>query len=438
MVNHSVGVYNRTNLTLNGQPLDLRDFVISGGRFTFDPQIKWDEQSDRWYYTASVMDETNGNAWLAWGWSKTADPRQLAGDNNTSGWCKHLIPISNDQFDDAPKLGTSDQFVIIGTNVHMSAPPRPFVSARIWALGKPAAGDQSCSLSPRSGASPTFGEVTEANALRDQDGVKIFAPSAALSNTGTSVGFIASARNPDPANSPDQTTRPSLDRLVILGVSPNPNSNPPGRPQMFSPGLMHVTPYDLPPNATQSTSTNQLDTGQARLTQAVVDSDPDANGQLAIWTQHTVINGDGTRSIVRWYELLPFSLSERQEGAIDIPPLFTFNGAISPTNTGRSAVINFNDSGSGQLTEIRARSRIRSMPPGTLGRDVILDTSSGDDQDQTCTDNGGVCKWGDYAGASPDPISNVDVWGSSQTLDAPAGPDDRSARWRTRNFVLRR
>ena len=74
-VNSKVGVYNRSNLGFVTSR-DLDAFVGRSGQSVFDPQIQWDQQAGRWLYVAVDVDATNHN-FLAFGWSKTADPSDL-------------------------------------------------------------------------------------------------------------------------------------------------------------------------------------------------------------------------------------------------------------------------------------------------------------------------------------------------------------------------
>src|SRR3954470_16946030 len=57
-VNSKVGVYSRTTLGLVSSR-DLDAFVGRSGQDVFDPQIQWDEQSDRWLYVADDVDALN-------------------------------------------------------------------------------------------------------------------------------------------------------------------------------------------------------------------------------------------------------------------------------------------------------------------------------------------------------------------------------------------
>ena len=67
------------------------------------------------------------------------------------------------------------------------------------------------------------------------------------------------------------------------------------------------------------------------------------------------------------------------------------------------------------------------------GAETTLAQNDNIDQDFSCGDGGSPCRWGDYAGASPDPQDDDVVWGSNQLNGNPNGDDPR---WITRNFAL--
>jgi hypothetical protein len=100
----------------------------------------------------------------------------------------------------------------------------------------------------------------------------------------------------------------------------------------------------------------------------------------------------------------------------------------------------YNVSANGAMNpQIRVRSRGPSTPLNQMLREVRLVSSDASQQDFTCTDDrpepgSTECRWGDYAGASPDPAAEQLVWGTN----AYVGPaDGTSAHWRTRNFAIR-
>jgi PKD repeat protein len=117
---------------------------------------------------------------------------------------------------------------------------------------------------------------------------------------------------------------------------------------------------------------------------------------------------------------------------------FAFNGAISPTTTGNGAAIDYNVGGSTKEVELRAQSRGPAMPAGTMSGEAKLAESAGIDKDFSCPSVGifpsSSCRWGDYAGASPDPVSANVVWGTGE-VNGPIAAENE-AQWKTENFAL--
>src|SRR5204862_6926948 len=66
---------------------------------------------------------------------------------------------------------------------------------------------------------------------------------------------------------------------------------------------LQVGDYSAPPNAPQSGNSTKIDTLDGRLTQAIRATAPNHNDKFAVWTQHTVSGGAGSK--VRWYEINP-------------------------------------------------------------------------------------------------------------------------------------
>lgn len=146
------------------------------------------------------------------------------------------------------------------------------------------------------------------------------------------------------------------------------------------------------------------------------------------------------------------------------PKRFLFNGAISPTRSGLGASIQYNAASGGthgMLVRIRARSRGPLTKSGEMVGEVELAHSATADRDASCyfheLDPGlpaGVCRWGDYAGASPDPRLGALTWGTNM-LEGPILTDGSGKplmcpqpplrppehqhfcpSWQTRNFAL--
>ncbi len=417
MVNQQIGVYNRSLQLLASS--DNGSFMgAPAGLTVTDPQIQWDGVGGHWLYAA--LGVATGSNMLIFGWSKTPDPSDLV-----NGWCR--FGISRGQWlDDYPKLGHDDNYMSIGTNVYDdSGGTYAFATANIFAIRKPQPGDASCSVD-------TVAYVADAaNPLRNADGSLAFTPVPANTADASPNGYIVAA------HSPVDGAGPSAPKIMVWHwASVN------GAPALVSDGDVAVSAFGIPAPVPQAGTTNVIDTLDARLAQAVAVNDPNAGGAKGIWTQHTIA-GPGGRSIVRWYEILgstpAASASLRQQGDVGSPTEYVWNGAISPSIGGDSAAVLYNRGGGTVLPVIAAQARTAStalngMDPGEL----VIAQSSATDLDFTCqyskpTD---PCRWGDYAGASPDPAHPGVIWGSSQITGPCFILCGFFAQWQTQNFAV--
>ncbi len=354
---------------------------------------------------------------LIFGWSKTPDPSDL-----TNGWCLFGTPRGR-FLDDYPKLGHDDNFISIGTNVYDdTGGTYTFITANIFAIRKPQAGDATCSVDPVLYVADTT------HLLHNADGSTAFTPVPANTADSSAVGYIVAAHSPvDGVGS--SAPKIMVWHWALLG----------GSPTLVSDGDVAVSTFSIPAPVPQPGTSYALDSLDARLTQAVAVNDPGAGGAKGIWTQHTVA-GPGGRSVVRWYEILggaPPTL--RQQGDVGSPTDFVFNGAVSPSIGGDSAAVFYNRPGASTLAVIGAQTRTASTPLGSLDPgELVIGQSSAADLDFTCgyskpTD---PCRWGDYAGASPDPLNNGVVWGSSQLTGPCYIFCGFFAQWQTQNFAV--
>ncbi len=417
MVNQQIGVFDRTNLAMLSSTDNGSFTGASALDSVSDPQIQWDPQANRWFYSAIAVSQ--GNNSLLFGWSKTSEPSDLA-----NGWCRFGIGRGSD-LDDYPKLGHDDDFIFIGSNVFsdVAAPNYTFETATLWAIPKPALGDASCT-----GPSTALYFADATHPLLNQDGTPAYTPVPANTADASTTGWVVSAHTPLSGDNVylGPQTKLELWHFVSNG----------GAAALMADGAVTVPSFDIPASAPQSGSSFTLDTLDARLTQAVAVNDPGAGGAKGIWTQHTVA-GLGGRSVVRWYEVAagaPPSL--RQQGQVDSPTDFVFNGAISPAKGGDSAAIFYNRSSPSQVTIIGAQSRGPTTPLGTMDTaELLLGTSTASDEDYSCSASTS-CRWGDYAGASPDPVNAGVVWGSSQVTGPCFVICGWFAQWQTRNFAV--
>lgn len=416
-VNQRIAVYRRGNLATQLSTTPLPTFVGARRDNVFDPQIQWDPQANRFFYLADRQHVSAGGKetnYLAFGWSRTANPRDLS----SGGWCKFFYPTGG-ILEDFPKLGHSDDHLIFGSDLfdHTQSRNGPFLTARISVLAKPANGVTGCTQPTRQ----IFGD--RGSELRKPTGELVFAPIPANLRIASPLGFVVAADNPQQVPTPTQITTYVVPPGVVGALA-------------LVRGEIAVPAYQVPPSVPQPRTTFRLDSLDTQLTQAVATSEPALPGQIAVWTAHAVRAPDG-RSLVRWYELLPIPGIVRQQGDMQSAGRFDFNGTISPTSGGDSAIMSYNVGNRTLLARIRASSRHPATPLGTLTGEVTLARSSAADRDFSCRIPGpslGICRWGDYSGASADPLNNTDVWGSNQIQGRPAGTNPT---WRTHNFDLR-
>ena len=85
-----------------------------GERRDFDPQIIWDPTTSRFYYVADDVISATDNR-LAFGFSKTASPSSAA------DFCKYTLRFGS-RFPDYPKLGDTEDLLLIGVNTLPETP----------------------------------------------------------------------------------------------------------------------------------------------------------------------------------------------------------------------------------------------------------------------------------------------------------------------------
>lgn len=406
MVNNLVRVSDRSLNRISDA--DLGTFTgTPAGLSTSDPQVQWDSQGNRWLYAAVAF--ATGNNYLLLGWSKTADPSDLA-----NGWCHYGISTAN-LLQDYPKLGHDNNYLMVGANEYDDRTSGfAFVTANIWTLPKPAPGDASCAV----GSSTHFADPT--HILLNADGSVAFTPVPVNTSDSSNSGYIVAAHSPASAPTGPQTKLMAW-HIVVNG----------GSPQLVADGDMKVQSFNIPPAIPQPGPT--LDSLDARLTQAVGHKDPDAGNAEAVWTQHTVVSTT-SRSVVRWYELIPSQLKVRQQGEISSPSDYLFNGAISPSTLGNDAGLFYNRANSSLTPVIGAVGRTHSDPLSTMGTELLIASSAAVDSDLSCrAPYGPPCRWGDYSGASPDPGAAGIIWGANQVN----GPTFFGyPQWATRVFAV--
>jgi hypothetical protein len=427
MVNTQVGMFDRS-LTAVGSPVDLSTFIgASFGASPGDVQIQWDPLAGRWLYVMLELYLSANDNQLAFGWSKAGDTNTLTLAN--SDWCNFHIDTGIN-LHDYPKLGHDANFILIGANVYANPFTNPtFSTASIWAIPKPSAGDMSCTAP----VAKEFG--TAVNPLRHlaPDSSLLFTPVPSNTADGAATGYISAI---------------DLAFIGVWHVRPTAVGACIAPPCLVADGEIAITAWNPAPAGTDFTvpqpgGNPNLDALDGRLTQAVQHSDPKASGAEGVWTQHTTRGASGP-TLVTWFELVPSLCAsglcgasvKRQEGVVSSPSLYIFNAAISPTSSGDAAVIHYNTGSLTTFVDVRAQSRGAADPLNAMSGETVLRSSTVAEDDFSCfSPFVPPCRWGDYAGASPDPTSCSVVWGTSM-LSGDVASAGGNPTWVTQNFAL--
>jgi len=411
VVNSKVAVYDRGGRTLASATLG--SWWNVGTAASFDPQVLWDSGTDRFFYAGDAVYGPSDHR-LAFGWSTSASPGLGTGD-----WCRYTFRYGS-EFPDFPKLGDSADFLLIGVNVFAGD---SFRGADVVAIAKPAPGPGCPALSTlKLGVGRNLSVA----------GARQFTPVPANQVDAGPNGWVVTVPS-------SGTQRSSLGIFRVTKSST-------GLPTIQSSGTSLAVPaFSLPRNAPQSGSRHLLDSGDARLTQAVSAIDPLRGGRLGLWTQHTVLGGAG--AAVRWYEIDPASRTLLQSGTVAPRGVHAFNGAISPDRVSRgstrafgsSMVLGFNTS---SPTTFPSVAMVSKRGDDSVSAPVVVRTSPGPAVDFTCAAGGGVCRWGDYAAATPDPAASAAdavgrVWSSNTWTRDGRVTGENGTSWTTWNWGAR-
>lgn len=407
-VNLRFGIYDRSGTVISQGNLSTLAGIPDDptlGPCLSDPQVIWDQQDQRFYY--SVLDVC-ANA-LAIGFSRTATPA----DGSRGSWCKYEGFHYGFSLPDYPKLGDSGDLLLIGVNV--------FVFGLLY-QGSDVNWIDKASLAAPAGQCPDPGafHAGSITGLKTAAGEDASTPVPANGIDGSSTAYVVAA--PDAATAPpDAITLFDIAKNATGGVSATRRTIP-------------VPQWSVPAPAPQKRATKTIDTNDGRFTMSVAAVDPSLTGSpLAVWTTHAAFGGAGSEQ--RWYELDTSTGAVARSGVATSPSLYVYNGAVSPDRAvstaggsfGDAMVMGFTTSSSKTFPAIRMVSRIGSDPQSGF---VLVVISPGKNVDGSCSP---TCRWGDYAGASPDPVAtggHGQVWLTNMYNRKSLTPSDVD--WKTR------
>jgi hypothetical protein len=415
IVNEKIGVYSRTGTQTS--TASEGTWTGFGSAAHGDGVILYDVHDQRFYFAMLYLTSTSNE--LGFGFSKTATPTASAAD-----WCTYhsKFGVYGTAFPDYPKIGQTSDFILIGVNRFSNGTSSGvYVGSDVAWTTKPAAG--TITTCP---ALTSF-QTGDQQILRNSDNSLASTPVPGHETDDTGTGYVVANH--------DVSSGGSATDLSVFTVT----KGGAGTPVFSSATKVSVASYSMPPSAPQSGTAFKLDTLDGRLMNAWLAPDPNQNGAVALWTQHTVAaSAGGTGAEVRWYEINPATGSLFQNGIAQSSTLYAFDGAIAPDRNGVSGqfggnmVLAFNTSSTTKFAAAQMISKIGANPQSGF---VQIVSSSKSDTDFSCSSTT-PCRWGDYAGANPDPGSttNGQIWGSIMLSN---GGSSFTAGWSTENFEVK-
>ena len=415
IINANIAIYTRTgSLTATST---LNTLTGDTGQLS-DPMILWDADTQRFYYNVWNVNDNN----MDWGFSKTSNPTTIPGS-----FCNYSTAFgySVGTFPDYPKLGQSKRFLMIGINFYPTITSQHATQSDLLWIQKPQGRDPVTTCPPASDFNT--GKFED---LRNQDGTQAWTPVPAIQADPSNNGFVVTSAD---IECPDICGTGTL--ITVHAVRPTPGN--PSVAQLSHPSSIRVPGFEAPADAPQQGSSFKLDTLDGRLEHAVMANDPRL-GTAAIWTGHAVVGGAGAE--FRWYEISPVPLGHptlRQSGTVSSASLYVFNGSVSPDRVVSPAGRAFGDSmvagvSTSSATTFPAIQMVSKIGAGAQSGMVMVKQSTTSDLDFGCAQLG-FCRWGDYAGATPDPAASLtgahgEVWLTNQWVN----PNDATWNWEAR------
>ena len=252
---------------------------------------------------------------------------------------------------------------------------------------------------------------------------------ADATSTSSTPGYVVQAADVSGSSSTSQN------QLIVTSITPG------NTPSLSTTVSKTVDPYYLPPSAPQYGTSKRLDTSDGRFEHAV-----EVGG--VVYTAHAVAATSGGMSVERWYAIDTGSSGTVTQGTLGDSSLYVFNGAISPDLSvsnqtiinGGHLVLGVSTSGANAYPAMQAVKWAagNSTPPLVAATNTTSSPGSVIEQSQTYNYDfscwsGSVCRWGDYSGASPDPLGGGVFLSNQYNV---GGGSIFQAAWRTRNILI--
>jgi hypothetical protein len=360
----------------------------TGGAFISDPQVVWDPASSRFFFVAITDTGPPGfpNWGIVLGFSKFDSPSSAA------DWCAYTFTDKyGSTLPDFPKLGMTADFALVGIN---RFPGSIATNAASRVASAPLGSDLNWFAKPANGVitnCPAKSTITHNvfRALKTAANNPAFTPIPSREVDTSSTGYVVATGDPLPATT-----------LTLYTVG---KSN--GAATLSNPTTVAVASYNDPLAQIPQQGGNALDGGDSRLTQAYLAMDPRL-GHAALWTAHAIAGGAGAQ--VRWYEIDAAQAKLDQSGTVSDPNLDAFYPAIAPDRAvfGNGATFGSNMVLTVDTSSANTQSAVAMVTKGGTRPQSGWTTIHASSVAWSCTKdpNRNACRWGDYSGASPDPL----------------------------------
>jgi hypothetical protein len=361
-VNVNLAVYSKqgTSITSYG----LSTLFGTGSDFISDPRIIYDRGTSRWFLTA--VDVTTGQVVIAV--SRTPDP--------VGAWNPYRVPAApTTTCPDQPILGVGTLNLIVSVNVFSSCRSGniSYNGAQFWVVNKTNLVEGTAS--PSVWTSALYAE-----------GVSIH---PARMETPSLVHYLVSTAWKFATN--------TSSTLQVFGVT----GSPPGTVQVAV-QESSILLADMPPSARQPDPNYLLDAGDFRVQDAVW-------SRGVLWLGFNEACAASVLSVcVRLIQLDTNPITIRQDFRLSSPARNYFYPALALGAAGDLAVL-AGYSSADEYPGLVVTGRLSLDPDGVLQTPVTVRAGVGLDRSY-CQPVTGVCRYGDYFGASADPSDPTRIW----------------------------
>ena len=373
-VNSSVAAFDKSGNQLFQTTLSAWFAPVLQGANIFDPRLMFDANAQKFILATTAYNDQN-QSWFLLSVSQTADA--------TGAWWYYILDASLDgstptnNWADYPGLGQDDDSVYLTANMFQWGQNGTFQYAKLRIVPK---------------------------ALLYSGGVLTFQDIVGMQNDDGSMVF-----GMHPCNSMEACSN----ELLVNTIYPNDATSTQAKVSLWTvqagPTLQRVTvacnAYGIPPHADQKGGAPPLDTGDARILNAIF-----RNG--SVWSSFcTQRNWDEATNVaaIFWTEISANG-TLTQQGIFGAPSLHYFYPAVVPDTAGNLTVV-FSRSGASEYASLYCAGRKSADAPGSLGGSVLLKAGVAHyiGLDSATPKRN---RWGDYSAVSqePDAADADSVW----------------------------